>query len=55
MRITGAVAAMSKPSRPFPITSPNALRALSGDQKMGSQPSAISNAWATAFGPMTAR
>ena len=55
MRITGAVAAMSKPSRAPTTTSPNALRALSGDQKIGSQPSAISNACATAFGPMTAR
>jgi hypothetical protein len=55
IRITGAVAAMSKPSRAFPITSPNAPRAPSGDQKIGNQPSAISNACATAFGPMTAR
>ena len=30
-------------------------RAFSGDQKIGSQPSAISNACATAFGPMAAR
>ena len=55
MRMTGAVAAMSKPSRAFAITSPNASRAFSGDQKIGSQPSAISNACATAFGPITAR
>ena len=51
MRMAGAVAAMSNPSRAFTITSPNASRAFSGDQKIGSQPSAISNACATAFGP----
>ena len=55
MRMTGAVAAMSNPSRALAITLPKASRAFPGDQKIGSQPSAISKAWATAFGPITAR
>ena len=55
MRIAGAVAAMSKPSRAPAIASPQTPRAFSGDQKSGSQPSPISNACATAFGAIAAR
>ena len=51
MRITGAVAAMSNSGRAFATTEPKASRAFSGDQKIGSQPSAISKACAPRLGP----
>ena len=49
----GTDGAMSNPSRAR--SSGNTSRACSGDQKIGSQPSAISNVCSTAFGPIAAR
>ena len=55
MRIVGALGAMSKSAPLRATASGNVARAFSGDQKIGSQPSAISNASSTAFGEIAAR